>query len=579
MSVALSEHLPLLATAPDGIRKLRGLILELAVRGKLVPRDPKDEPASELLKRIAQERARLEAAGKIRKSKPFPPVDEGEQPYTLPENWSWSRLGQSVIESSAGWSPSCESRPRENDEWGVLKVSSVSWGTFNPAENKALPPNLEPRSEHEVVAGDFLVSRANTADLVARSVVVKDCPRHLMLSDKIVRLKLSKSVNGQFVNLANSCFHARNYYAAVAGGTSASMKNVSRDQILNLAIPLPPLAEQRRIVAKVDDLMALCDRLEAEQADAEAAHAKLLETLLGTLTQSNDAADLAANWQRLAEHFDTLFTTEPALDALKQTILQLAVMGKLVPQDPKGEPASELLRRIARERARLEAEGVCRKSKPMPPVGEDEQPFEVPEGWTWERIGNYVIQTDYGLSEKTFAAIDGVPVLKMGDIQAGNVILGRQKAVPPTTEGLPYLFLEPDDLLYNRTNSAELVGKTGIYRGPAQQYSFASYLIRIRCANGIVSPTFLNFAMNAPMFRDTEIVPHLKQQCGQANVNGTILRNMRIPVPPAAEQYRIVAKVDELMALCDRLKTDLVESSSRQAQLASTLIESALEAA
>lgn len=124
-----------------------------------------------------------------------------------------------------------------------------------------------------------------------------------------------------------------------------------------------------------------------------------------------------------------------------------------------------------------------------------------------------------------------------------------------------------------------LAGKTGIFRGPAQQYSFASYLIRIRCANGMVSPTFLNFAMNAPMFRETEIVPHLKQQCGQANVNGTILRSMRIPVPPAAEQHRIVAKVDELMAICERLKADLGTARQRQATLAETLIESALEAA
>ena len=122
--------------------------------------------------------------------------------------------------------------------------------------------------------------------------------------------------------------------------------------------PFPlPLAEQHRIVAKVDELMALCDRLEAEQADAGAAHARLVATLLGTLTQSTDAAELAANWQRLAEHFDTLFTTEASLDALKQTILQLAVMGKLVPQDPNDEPASELLKRIAKERARLEADG------------------------------------------------------------------------------------------------------------------------------------------------------------------------------------------------------------------------------
>ena len=155
-----------------------------------------------------------------------------------------------------------------------------------------------------------------------------------------------------------------------------------------LSIPLPPLAEQHRIVAKVDELMALCDRLEAEQSDAAAAHDRLVATLLGTLTQSTDAADLAANWQRLAEHFDTLFTTESSLDALKQTILQLAVMGKLVPQDPNDEPASELLKRIAKERARLEAEGTIKKSKPMPPVGEDEQPFELPMVGSGLDLGN-----------------------------------------------------------------------------------------------------------------------------------------------------------------------------------------------
>ena len=383
----------------------------------------------------------------------------------------------------------------------------------------------------------------------------------------------------KFVALCLNAGATASYLENAKSGMAASQMNITQEKLRAAPIPICSTAEQHRIVAKVDELMVLCDRLEAEQADAASAHARLVETLLGTLTQSTDAADLATNWQRLAEHFDTLFTTEASIDALKQTLLQLAVMGKLVPQKPDDEPASELLKRVAGERARLEAEGICKKFKAMPPVGDDERPFEVPEGWIWERIGNYVIQTDYGLSEKTFAATDGVPVLKMGDIQGGSVILGGQKAVPPTTEGLPYLFLEPDDLLYNRTNSAELVGKTGIFRGAARQYSFASYLIRIRCASGMVSPTFLNFAMNAPMFRETEIVPHLKQQCGQANVNGTILRNMRIPVPPAAEQHRIVAKVDELMALCDNLKADLATAHQRQGTLADTLIESALDAA
>jgi len=550
VSVVLSEHLPLLATAPDGVQKLRGLILELAVRGKLVPQDLNDEPASELLKRIAEERARLEAEGTCKKSKARLVVEEDEWPFSLPETWAWARLTDIYFSISPSNNKLLSSEIREVGAVPVVDQGKrfIAGYTDDASLVIKIPGPV-------VIFGDHTTERKYVDfDFVAGADGVKIL-RPILQDEKFFFRQL------QSFNLDERGY-ARHF-------------KVLNEQLY----ALPPLAEQHRIAAKVGELMALCDRLEAEQADAEAAHAKLVDTLLGTLIQSTDAADLAANWQRLAEHFDTLFITESSIDAIKQTILQLAVMGKLVAQDPNDEPADELLKRIAQERARLEAEGVYKKSKLMPPVGEDERPFEVPEGWEWERIGNYVFQTDYGLSEKTFELNDGVPVLKMGDIQGGSVLLGGQKEVPPTTEGLPYLLLEPDDLLYNRTNSAELVGKTGIFRGQSQRFSFASYLIRIRCAKGMTSPAFLNMAMNAPMFRETEIVPHLKQQCGQANVNGTILRNMRIPVPPAAEQHRIVAKVNELMALCDRLKADLAESRRRQERLVSTLIESALKAA
>jgi type I restriction enzyme S subunit len=282
----LAAHFHTLFTTESSLNALKQTILQLALRGKLVPQDPNDEPASDLLTRIAQQRTRLEADGVCKKTKPMQLLGEGKQSHEIPENWLWIRLGNLVIESSAGWSPSCESRPRKNGEWGVLKVSAVSWGVFNPDENKALPSSLEPRSEHEVVSGDFLVSRANTAELVARSVVVEKCPPRLMLSDKIVRLKLSSLADARFINLANSCDRARSYYAAVAGGTSASMKNVSREQILNLAVPLPPLAEQHRIVAKVDELMALCDRLKADLAESRKRQARLASILIETALEA-----------------------------------------------------------------------------------------------------------------------------------------------------------------------------------------------------------------------------------------------------------------------------------------------------
>ncbi|EOJ5390663.1 restriction endonuclease subunit S, partial [Escherichia coli] len=137
-------------------------------------------------------------------------------------------------------------------------------------------------------------------------------------------------------------------------------------------------------------LMYLCDQLEQQSLTTLDAHQQLVETLLGTLTDSQNAEELAENWARISEHFDTLFTTEASVDALKQTILQLAVMGKLVPQDPNDEPASELLKRIAQEKAQLVKEGKIKKQKPLPPISDEEKPFELPEGWEWCRLGDCI---------------------------------------------------------------------------------------------------------------------------------------------------------------------------------------------
>ncbi|HBI5429060.1 TPA: restriction endonuclease subunit S, partial [Salmonella enterica] len=163
---------------------------------------------------------------------------------------------------------------------------------------------------------------------------------------------------------------------------------------------LPPLCEQIRIVTKVEELMSLCDQLEQHSLTSLDTHQQLVETLLTTLTDSQNADQLAENWSRISEHFDTLFTTEASIDALKQTILQLAVMGKLVPQDPNDEPASELLKRIAQEKAQLVKDGKMKKQKPLPPISDEEKPFELPDGWEWVKLGNILHDIKYGTSQK-----------------------------------------------------------------------------------------------------------------------------------------------------------------------------------
>lgn len=282
----LAEHFGELYTVKENVTELRKAILQLAVMGKLVPQNPDDQPASELLKEIEAEKQRLVQEGKIKKPKSLPPVTEEEKPYALPQGWEWARLGNLALSSDSGWSPQCLPGMRKGQEWGVLKVSAVSWGKFNPDENKALPASQNPRLDCEVKSGDFLISRANTDELVARSVVVNDAPPHLMMSDKIVRFTLSCSVDKVFVNIVNGVPYSRAYYMGNASGTSSSMKNVSRETMSLLPVSLPPLQEQRRIVAKIDELMSLCNFLEQKIDAATSKQAELLNALM--LAQSQD---------------------------------------------------------------------------------------------------------------------------------------------------------------------------------------------------------------------------------------------------------------------------------------------------
>jgi hypothetical protein len=270
-------------------------------------------------------------------------------------------------------------------------------------------------------------------------------------------------------------------------------------------------------------------------------------------------------------------TTRPdQIKRLRQTILNLAVRGKLVPQEANDEPASELLKRIAQERAEIVKNKEIRREDPLDPVLKAEVPFDVPASWIWSRIGDAVLFTQYGTSQKANPSETGVPVLTMGNVQDGLVIWSNEKRIPETSEDLPALYLRKFDLLYNRTNSAELVGKTGIYLGEDGIRTFASYLIRLRPSLLSSNPRFLNIAMNTPEFRETQILPLIKKQTGQANVNGSALKNMLFPLPPLAEQHRIVAKVDALMTLCDRLEASLDATAATRRRLLDALLTEAL---
>ena len=369
-----------------GIKKLRELILELAVRGKLVPQDATDEPASELLKRIQAEKAKLVAEGKIKKEKPLAAIGDDEKPFKLPHGWGWTRL-QEVYDVRDG----THDTPKYQESGFPLVTSKNLYsGTLDFSDIKYISKDdhLKIKDRSGVDKGDILFAMIGS---IGNPVIVDTD-----IEFSIKNVALFKPYSGQLSDtsyLLKYLIRASINLREEAAGAVQSF--VSLGVIRSYLMPIPPLAEQHRIVAKVDELMALCDQLEAQHSNAAEAHEKLVSHLLGTITQSQSADDFSANWQRIAAHFDTLFTTEASIDTLKQTLLQLAVMGKLVPQDTNDEPASELLKRIQAEKAKLVAEGKIKKDKPLAAIANDEKPFELPLGWAWLKLGD-LFTFEYG---------------------------------------------------------------------------------------------------------------------------------------------------------------------------------------
>ncbi|EPB8037196.1 TPA: restriction endonuclease subunit S [Pseudomonas aeruginosa] len=251
----LADSFGQLFHVPEDVADLRKMVSELAIRGTLeFSKEPTDTSTVDVyLAELARKKSGKRFAKSVQVNDDIP----------LPEGWRWVLLEDLLSGSESGWSPKCEAEPRRGLEWGVLKVSAVTWGAFNPNENKRLPLSLEARPECEVKPGDFMLSRANTAELVARSVIApNDCPSKLLMSDKIVRLNFLDDALKSWVNLVNNSELARTYYKERATGTSDSMRNVSRQVIHELPIPLPSLQVQERVLITLSRLHQYCDSLE-----------------------------------------------------------------------------------------------------------------------------------------------------------------------------------------------------------------------------------------------------------------------------------------------------------------------------
>jgi len=544
-----------------GIQKLRELILELAVRGKLVPQDPNDEPAGELLKRIQAEKAKLVTEGKIKKDKPLPPISDEEKPFELPQGWEWVKLGNLCRLENGD-------RSKNYPNKSVLVKKGIPFVNAGHLENGHI--NRDEMTFITQERYDLLRSGKFFNDDIlyclrgslGKSAIVKGFDTGAIASSLVI-IRIYPYLNHHyFVDYFDSPLSFR-MIKKYDNGTA--QPNLSATDLEKFLIPLPPLAEQHRIIAKVDELMALCDQLETQHINAAEAHEKLVSHLLGTLTQSQNADDFSVNWQRIAANFDTLFTTEASIDALKQTLLQLAVMGKLVPQDPNDEPASELLNRIQAEKARLVAEGKIKKDKPLPPITEEEKPYELPQGWEWVRLGEI---TNFGVTEKPDFISDETWILDLEDIEKDTSKLLQKYRFSERNSLSTKNSFQVGDVLYGKLrpylNKVVVADEAGVC---------TTEILPVRCY-GPFSSNYFKFVLKSPNFINYVNVRSYGMKMPRLGTEDG--RKAYFPLPPLPEQHRIVAKVDELMTLCDPLKSTIAQAGRLKKKLADGVVEQAI---
>lgn len=529
-----------------GIKKLRELILELAVRGKLVPQDPNDEPASELLKRIAAEKAELVKQGKIKKQKPLPEISEEEKPFELPEGWEWVHLPDiycSISESSR-----------------KIKSSEI------------LPEGKYPVIEQ---SQEFISGYCNNECLLIKLnnpvIVFGDHTRNIKFID------FDFVVGADGVKILSPILICERFFFWQLRSFKLDVRGYARHfKVLNSCLfALPPIAEQERIVEKVSSLMSLCDQLEQQSLTSLDAHQQLVETLLGTVTNSQNAEELAENWARISEHFDTLFTTEASVDALKQTILQLAVMGKLVPQDPNDEPASELLKRIAQEKAQLVKEGKIKKQKPLPPISDEEKPFELPDGWEWCRLGDIVtirggkrVANGYKLLTTATPHI----YIRVSDMKDGTIDLSDLRYIDSNMhEKISNYIIKKEDIYMTIVGAT--IGKCGLIPPELDGMNLTENAARLT-PHDKLSKEYLyqclrsNFCQN--QFTDKTL------QVGVQKMALNRLSNTLIPLSPSMEAAKIIDNIKKIEDISKAMLKKIQSAKQTQLHLADALTDAAI---
>ena len=566
----LLTHFDRIVNAPDAIPRLRRFILDLAVRGKLVEQDPSDEPAGELLRRIAAEKARRGKAEERKKSKPTTDLPSSIPGRDVAPGWVITDL-QSVCASITDG----DHLPPPKTESGIpfLVIGNVRSQTINFAESRfvspeyyeALDPIRRPRS------GDLLYTLVGSYGI---PVVVRD-EQPFCVQRHIGILRPSKLINVGF--LARVMESRLVFEQVTACATGIAQKTVPLSGLRRLLIPLPSLAEQHRIVAKVDELMALCDRLETTRKEREATRDRLTTASLARLNAPDPDPALFQNHAAFALNNLTPLTARPEqIKALRQTILNLAVRGKLVDQESSEGGVDDLLEEFAIQQKRLISEKKLKRSVSTCNMEIRDESASIPNSWRWVPLGRLIsFGPQNGISPKATNSTDAPRAITLTATTSGTFDASHFKHVEADVPADSEYWLRDGDLLFQRGNTREYVGIAAYFSGTRGVFLYPDLIMKVRLLDGLYLP-YVHLALVSLGARTYFSTNATGAQKTMPKINQQTLLNAPVPLPPLAEQHRIGAKVDELISLCDRLEESLITGDETRGRLVEATLHEAL---
>ena len=467
-------------------KQLKNALLQHAIQGRLVPQDPGDEPADVLLQRIRAEKEQLIKEGKIKKPKPLPPITEEEKPFAIPDSWQWVRLGEIVFQNIGGGTPDKTNLTYWNGDIPWASVKDLNCDILTSTKDHISQLGLDNSSSNLIQKGTIII-----------------CTR--MGLGKIAITGIDTAINQDLRAIDLNQYTEKKFFVYLyktlsLKGSGVTVKGIKVDELHNLLIPLPPLAEQRRIVARLEELLP----------DVEA---------YGTAQERLTAMESSFPQQ------------------LRKSLLQEAIQGRLVPQNPADESADVLLQRIRAEKEQLIKEGKIKKQKPLPPITEEEKPFAIPDSWQWVRLGEICTLINGRAYKQSELLNSGkTPVLRVGNL------FTSQKWYYSNLELPEEKYCTTGDLLYSWSASFG----PHIWNGEKSIFHYHIWKLII------FIPSMRNYLYHLLQAK-TNSIKRSGHGLAMIHVTKENMELSPIPLPPLAEQQRIVARLEELLPLCDGL--------------------------